>query len=725
MSDNHMHYSSSHSLRMPTTLRTINLKPNPVRTTRAHRLSADSQSTTENLSENTILDTPDLPPTRTHHHHQQQHHHHHHHHVSFNQSAQLASSPNAKTAAALRNSRKTHQAQHPGTDPLKPTPAQNSTSKRQLSHIPTLNNSHPLQSTPKRQKTEPTRPIATIPQSQISTRQQPPRPNSAVAPNLFFTTQRFKTPGKADSSTSTIANGDPPEPDDPPHPPPSSRQEKGKAKETRQISLHHTKPRTPSRPALPDEDSSSDDQNQHPQASHKQTSSSSQPHTPQHKRNPHIYGRQEPQTDGEMSLIIAETPMHHKNRQFRRGGGPTGKQKMDQAALAIGPGTPLSSQSLHAFDSRQGSVRRGSRASSIGSGHEALPHPRILPSVLCRHVRTDLPPSMRCRTLLSWCSQKAEHVTYTVLNPAFKPTRYIMDELPNPLARTLSELEPMDKGSKSKLLARVAKSALKNFIRGICENQVEISWGAGLPPDVDDDHEVSIEDLSMLDIQALPPHPQDLKNERKIAELNHWKTRMSYEDHARQYQLNRYGRLIERLTEKSEPSTEDLLRSNRFHRAENGPEKGGDQDGLRIDTTQLADQAAVLEFGRFLRSRPAPLPKSIDVLDELGVDWIKISFNIRLITEEMDRVKHEVSRIESRMDRLQLSSTLSLKQASAEGTMSAIESKILLSSMDGVQLCLKSLNLNPPPLLSSSAPLPGAIGKRDLLRTLTRINHLS
>jgi hypothetical protein len=100
-----------------------------------------------------------------------------------------------------------------------------------------------------------------------------------------------------------------------------------------------------------------------------------------------------------------------------------------------------------------------------------------------------------------------------------------MDELPNPLARTLSELEPMDKGGKSKLLARVAKSALKNFIRGICENQVEISWGAGLPPDVDDDHEVSIEDLSMLDIQALPPHPQDLKNERKIAELNHWKTR--------------------------------------------------------------------------------------------------------------------------------------------------------------------------------------------------------
>jgi len=415
--------------------------------------------------------------------------------------------------------------------------------------------------------------------------------------------------------------------------------------------------------------------------------------------------------------------MHHKNRQFRRGGGPTGKQKADQAGLGLGPGTPLSSQSLQVFDSKQGSARRGSRASSIGSGYEALPHPRILPSMLCRHVRTDLPPSSRCRTLLSWCSQKAEHVTYTVLNPTFKPTRYIFDELPKPLARTLSQLEPFDAGAKSKLLAKVAKSTLKNFIQGICENQVEISWGAGLPLDSDEDQEVSIENLSILDLQTLPPHPQDLKNERKIQELNNWRTRMSYEDHARQYQLNRYGRLIEKLTEESEPTTEDLLRSNRFHRAEH-EEKRGDEDGLRIDTKLLTDRAAILEFGRFLRSRPAPPPKSIDVLDELGIDWSEIKFNIGMISEEMDRVEDELSGIEERMRRMQLSSTLNLKQVSLEGMISAIESKILLSSMDGVQLCMKSMNLNQSHLPSSSETLPGSIGKRDLLRTLSRSTQL-
>lgn len=102
---------------------------------------------------------------------------------------------------------------------------------------------------------------------------------------------------------------------------------------------------------------------------------------------------------------------------------------------------------------------------------------------------------------------------------------------------------------------------------------------------------------------------------------------MSYEDHARQYQLNRYGRLIEKLTEESEATTEDLLRSNRFHRTER-EEKRGNEDGLRIDTKLLTDRAAILEFGRFLRSRPAPPPKSFDVLEELGIDWSEIKFNV-------------------------------------------------------------------------------------------------
>lgn len=95
-----------------------------------------------------------------------------------------------------------------------------------------------------------------------------------------------------------------------------------------------------------------------------------------------------------------------------------------------------------------------------------------------------------------------------------------------------------------------------------------------------------------------------------------------------------------------------------------------------------------------------------------------------MISEEMDRVEDELSGIEERMRRMQLSSTLNLKQVSLEGMMSAIESKILLSSMDGVQLCMKSMNLSQSHLSSSSETLPGSIGKRDLLRTLSRSTQL-
>ncbi|KAI9601667.1 hypothetical protein H4Q26_001500 [Puccinia striiformis f. sp. tritici PST-130] len=538
---------------------------------------------------------------------------------------------------------------------------------------------YPLQSTPKRQKLNPADHHPTFIQSILPTRPTPTIPagrttTKTAVPSfeLLFTTQRYKTPGKGDTSTSTIANGEPP-------PPLSSGSgnSKGKAKEKTRLKIsNHDKPRPRSRSNYHDHHTSSDESEHGPRKI--ASSSSHHPHTPRHPpRNPHIYGLQDQQTDGEMSLVIAETPMHHKNRQFRKG-GPPGKQKNEQAELGhgTGPTTPLSSQSLQSFDSGHGSGRRGSRASSIGSGHEALPHPRILPSMLCRHIRTDL------------------------------TSEYITEELPKPLARRIGELVPLKaKGDKVELLNKVIKSALQNFIQGICENQVEISWAKGLPIDPDDvdvdlnddDHQVSVENLSILDIQALPPHPQDIKNERKIEGLNIWRNRTS--------------------------EIESIQSSN-----ENGIVIG---DGLKIDTKLLTDRTAVLEFGKFLGSRPIPIPQSIDVLAEFGFDWNDITSQIGQISEQMKRVTVSLNETEERLRRLQISSTTNLRQVTEQGTMSTIEAKILLSSMDGVQLCLKSLSLSnhhSSSMASSMASLEdrrlgGTVGKRDLLRTLSRAHH--
>ncbi|POW08443.1 hypothetical protein PSTT_07520 [Puccinia striiformis] len=379
---------------------------------------------------------------------------------------------------------------------------------------------------------------------------------------------------------------------------------KGKAKEKTRLKIsNHDKPRPRSRSNYHDHHTSSDESEHGPRKI--ASSSSHHPHTPRHPpRNPHIYGLQDQQTDGEISLVIAETPMHHKNRQFRKG-GPPGKQKNEQAELGhgTGPTTPLSSQSLQSFDSGHGSGRRGSRASSIGSGHEDISEPIYLRSYQATSTK-------------------------------------------------IGELVPLKaKGEKVELLNKVIKSALQNFIQGICENQVEISWAKGLPigPDDvdvdlnDDDHQVSVENLSILDIQALPPHPQDIKNERKIEGTS---------------------------------EIESIQSSN-----ENGIVIG---DGLKIDTKLLTDRTAVLEFGKFLGSRPIPIPQSIDVLAEFGFDWNDITSQIGQISEQMKRVTVSLNETEERLRRLQISSTTNLRQVTEQGTMSTIEAKILLSSMDGV-----------------------------------------
>ncbi|MBW0464304.1 hypothetical protein O181_004019 [Austropuccinia psidii MF-1] len=503
---------------------------------------------------------------------------------------------------------------------------------------------------------------------------------STAPPQLFFTTQRFKTPAKLDTSITTI-------PEQTHHSSSGHKSKvKGKAKEIDQNLIIDKLT----------------NQTHNSSYNHIPLSPARSPSKSHYQKNPHIYGHQDLQLDGEISIIGAETPKNTKNKHYRSLGSTKKKDKR----LELGHEPTLLTNSLQKFESTSslgsgGRARRGSRASSIGSGHEALPHPRIPPTMLHRHIRTDLPPSIRCRTLLSWCSQKAEHVTYSILYPNFKPTRFIPEELSKPLSDSLSRLTiSYPPTTNSKLVNKAVKMALKNYVRGICESEVEVSWG--IP-----DSEISIEDqeeASILDLESLPPHPQDLKNERKIKELDNWRIRMSYEDSARQSQLSRYGSLIERLV--ADP-IEGLDRSTRFQ----------ETDIPNIDTKKLHDRISIIELGRFLRSHSGSIPKSIDASEIHGKDWSELPLNIGTVAEEMNRVKERVRRIEEKIKRLQDSSTKKLKELEEGEELSLIESKLMISSNDNHQLdiCLKSLNLN----LHDSNQVEG-IGKRDFLRSLSR-----
>ncbi|KAG0351006.1 hypothetical protein BGZ54_003478 [Gamsiella multidivaricata] len=50
---------------------------------------------------------------------------------------------------------------------------------------------------------------------------------------------------------------------------------------------------------------------------------------------------------------------------------------------------------------------RGKRASSIGNGFVAVPHPSVDPKYFFRHIAAEEPPPVRMRQLMAWCARKS------------------------------------------------------------------------------------------------------------------------------------------------------------------------------------------------------------------------------------------------------------------------------------------------------------------------------
>ncbi|KAH9813482.1 hypothetical protein DFH28DRAFT_929820 [Melampsora americana] len=109
---------------------------------------------------------------------------------------------------------------------------------------------------------------------------------------------------------------------------------------------------------------------------------------------------------------------------------------------------------------------------------------RILSSTTSTSIRLpsqlDLPPSVRCRTLLSWTSQKADVIT--------------------------------------KLRIKVIEEVVSKVVKGVCTNQPDLSWFDASEQSLDppvmhscNRHTESIDDLS--------PNPQDLLNQAKARDL--------------------------------------------------------------------------------------------------------------------------------------------------------------------------------------------------------------
>ncbi|KAG0224773.1 hypothetical protein BGW42_004868 [Actinomortierella wolfii] len=144
-------------------------------------------------------------------------------------------------------------------------------------------------------------------------------------------------------------------------------------------------------------------------------------------------------------------------------------------------------------DSRRSSFTlRGKRASSIGSGFEAQPHPAIDPKGFYRHISADLPDIARMKQLLAWCGRKsADSMTTTSV-----------------------------KGSVSASTFKIAKAVQEDVLQMLISNNINLSWY----------HRPQDPKETSSSKTAKKPHKQNVENRRKLREYEEQMAKLKQED---------------------------------------------------------------------------------------------------------------------------------------------------------------------------------------------------
>ncbi|CAO3571815.1 unnamed protein product [Mortierella alpina] len=103
-------------------------------------------------------------------------------------------------------------------------------------------------------------------------------------------------------------------------------------------------------------------------------------------------------TEAIIEIPMRETPMIQKNKDLRSG------------------------------SRRSSFTMRGKRASSIGNGCSAMPHPSVEPKSFFRHISAEDPPPIRMRQLMAWCARKCIDTQKGRSQTALKVARQIEED---------------------------------------------------------------------------------------------------------------------------------------------------------------------------------------------------------------------------------------------------------------------------------------------------------
>lgn len=153
--------------------------------------------------------------------------------------------------------------------------------------------------------------------------------------------------------------------------------------------------------------------------------------TPKGERSNSSHGSGEGSTmmDSVIPLSTRDTPMIRKNKELRQ-------------------------QSRAGGHRRSSSGLRGKRASSIGNGFRAVPHPDIDARDFYKHIADDLPDPLRMRQLLAWCARRA-----------FDEQKVRLDAAPPEKGQV------MDRNA-----ATIAQVVKQEVLMDLIESRIETSW---------------------------------------------------------------------------------------------------------------------------------------------------------------------------------------------------------------------------------------------------------
>ncbi|KAG0037741.1 hypothetical protein BGZ82_001932 [Podila clonocystis] len=246
--------------------------------------------------------------------------------------------------------------------------------------------------------------------------------------------------------------------------------------------------RTPSReaythgPSTKTKPSKKQDHRSKPAVASKSTAASTSTSRPRH---PPQY-TPERTTDLITAIPMRETPMINKNKDLRSG------------------------------SRRSSFAMRGKRASSIGNGFSALPHPSVDSKSFYRHISAEEPPPVRMKQLMAWCSRK------TIDNNG----------------ETKTETGRNRSATALKIAKLVEEEALAMLVSG----KFSVSWYSR-PPDMKASKAVT---------KSKKPHAQNVSNLKRLQE---------------------YETQIAKLQQEDDQWTKVITSYNNFHAAllDNGP----------------------------------------------------------------------------------------------------------------------------------------------------------